>query len=168
MIKYKGYSNLVELAQPGVFALVHYRTKAMYIGYSNNMLVSISDHLSKAKTGTHECKELNKMFKNLRLYVIEYSNSPKVRAAYWYKQYSSLGITLYNQRVPVNYKARIEVGSDYLVYVKIVTNRNDALVLGVFTTMAEAKQFYDIVASQEQIVPIYATNELTRKYVEEQ
>lgn len=167
MIKYKSYSNLLELGQSGVFALVHYRTKAMYIGYSNDILISVSHHLAKARAGQHECKALNKQYKNLRLYVLEYSNDPKIRCSYWYNYYSNLGYHLYNRRSPVKYKLRIEIGSNYLVYVKIVTSRNDSQVIGVFSTLDEATEFYNFVLTQEQLRPILADNELTRKYVEE-
>lgn len=168
MFKYKGYSNLVELNQPGVFALVHVRTKSMYISYSNNILKSVSEHLSHAKKGTHVNSNLNKQYKNLRLYIIEicdYSNC-KYQCAYWYKYYKDQGYNLYNKRKPVQYRVAIEIDiRTYKVLVQLVNKRKERIVLGVFDKVQEAEQFALLVQSQEVIRPLYATNELTRLYV---
>ena len=170
MFKIRSYSNIVELAQPGVFALVHVRTGTMYITYSNNMLTSISSHISRAKIGTHECAPLNKQFKNLRLYVLEYCeySNIRVRHAYWYNLYKALGHKLYNRVPPVQYKARVIVTKDFFVHVELINKNKDILILGVFDKISDANEFCTLVNSQVPIAPMYATNELTRKYVEVQ
>lgn len=163
MIRYNGYSNLVDLNQPGVFALVHVRTKRMYLSYSNNMLTAVGDHLSKAKAGTHTNNNLNKQYSNLRLYIIEVCDSNTVRSqyAYWYKKLQPG----YNLVPAPQYRTRIDVDKEYRILVKLVSRSYSAIVLGVFSKMSEAIEFRKLVDSQVHIVPIYCTNELTRTYV---
>lgn len=166
MKKYTGYSNLVTLNQSGVFALVHVRTKSMYLSYSNNILTAVGQHLAKASTGTHDNSFLNKHYSNLRLYIVELcdSNIVKEQYAYWYHKLQPL----YNKVPPVQYRVRIEVDHLYRILVKLVTNSNKHLVIGVFDKMSDAKKFKAHVLEQEYIRVIYASNELTRKYIEVQ
>lgn len=163
MIKYTSYSNLLSLNQPGVFALVHVRTKSMYLSYSNNILTAVGHHLSKASTSTHDNSFLNKHYSNLRLYIIELcdSNIVKEQYAYWYHKLQPL----YNKVPPVQYKVRIEVDHLYRILVKLVTRSNKHLVIGVFDKMEDAKVFRDLVLVQEHIRPVYACNELTKNYI---
>lgn len=166
MIKYSGYSNLVTLNQSGVFALVHVRTKSMYLSYSNNILVAVGQHLSKASTGTHDNSFLNKHYSNLRLYIVELCDSNIVREqySYWYNKLQPL----YNKVPPPQYRVRIEVDHKYQILVKLVSKSGKHLVIGVFDKMEDAKMFKAVVQSQEHIRPLYASNELTRKYMEVQ
>lgn len=166
MKKINSYSNIVSLARPGIFAFVHYRTKSMYITYSNNMLTAISSHITQAQDGVHSNKSMNKYFKNLRLYVIEECDSSNltVQHSYWWKQFEQQGYKFYNTRPPLQYKVRTVILVDYSVQVQLINKNREVLVLGVFDNIQEANTFQQLVQSLDPIRPLYYNNLLTKSY----
>lgn len=171
MKKYSSYSSMAELLQPGVFAFVHARTKAMYLTYSNNMLAAIGTHLQSAQESTHICPSMNKQFKNLRLYIIETCTSrdnAKEQFGYWYRELSKIH-KMYNRVPPTQYRVRVEIDNNAKrIFVKLVSNSNSQIVLGVFNKIEEAETFATVVRSQDYLRPIYSTNSLTISYLQEQ
>jgi hypothetical protein len=165
MVLVSNYSNMKELSQSGVYAFVHHRTKSLYISYSNNILISVSKHISDMKQGIHSNKSLNKYYSNLKLYILEFCSPEdlRIRQSYYYDLYKSQGYKLYNQVPPVKYKTRIVIDpkTKTLVRVDIVNSQNKSSTIGYFDNIHDAESFCKYINSLTPIRPVYATNELT-------
>lgn len=168
MIKLRG--SLIEiLLESGIFGIVNNRNKSIYIGYSLSMLESINRNLSQIRDQVHTCVPHTTKVGNLQVLIIETCTKDqlKLKQSYWISEYRNKGYKIYNTRKPLTYRTRIVIDEDYKVLVQLVNLSKDSFVIGVFNKVQEAVDFTNEVKKNIPIIPIYATNELTVKYLEE-
>ena len=166
MIKLKG-SLLEILLESGIFGIVNNRNKSIYIGYSHSMLESINRNLSQIKDQVHTCIPHTSKVNNLQVLIIETCTKDqlKLKQSYWISEYRNKGYKIYNTRKPLTYRTRIVIDEDYKVLVQLVNLSKDSFVIGVFNKVQEAVDFTNEVKKTTPIVPIYATNDLTKQYL---
>ena len=80
--------SLSDLIQPGIFGIIHNRN--IYIGYSNNLLQSVSRQLTSIQERVHT--HINADIKDVQLVIIETTTSNlKLRQTYWCDYYKAQG-----------------------------------------------------------------------------
>lgn len=88
-----------------------------------------------------------------------------------YKQkYMNDGYEVISSKQYINYRVGIRYGKRFHEALVVLYNkRGDKKVVGVFSSITDAKEFVDrYYKGQELVVPVYSTNKETREYVEKE
>jgi hypothetical protein len=166
--------SLVQHTNKGVYIVINHDLKRCYIACSTNILGSIERLIRDFKTD----KKYGDLYKdyttNLETFDIQIletieedckSDYLRVRLAYWCKQYEDNGYTLYNAYKGLIYRVNTVVGQHNKIYVEVVGKADKRIVVGVFDKVYWADKFVQEKLSTFPIYPVYATNELTIKFL---
>ena len=146
---------LKSLCHPGIFCFYNRKKNKAFITVSVNVGQKVSEVLKKLETDNFNCVELVADKDDLELIVLEtyrHINSKVAykilmkELAYWQDYVQKQGIDLYDHKFPtVTYKARLNFATDDkgkdLILVEATTKRYDKLLVGVFSSIPEAKDF---------------------------
>jgi hypothetical protein len=158
------YNSIVDLIQPGIYGIINNRN--VFIGYSNNILQSVSSQLAMIQSGTHTY--IKDPIDQLQIVIIETNPiSLKISQTYWADYYKTQGYQVLNNKRLLRYKIRTRVDNNFQVIVELVSKRNNAKVVGVFAKVSEAEAYCKLLQQNDPIVPIVCTNDLTSKYLKE-
>jgi len=162
--------NLLHLPEMCIFGLVNESGKKIFIGYTINIVTSLSKLIKEYKSSNKE------LFK-LPLIIIEKitdKHNLLVRYNYWCKYYSNKGYLLYKKPANrVNFKIRIDLSKDFrmlkhtrhLFYVKILSRRYREHIIGVFDKIYDAEAFIADKYPNGIDDIIYSNNNLTKEYM---
>lgn len=177
-----------ELPSASIFGIYNPKKKKVLVTFSLNTTKGVAAMMSDLKDGSYKDNEMCQDYDDLQLIVLETiehtSNSVDIKSIfrlhmfYWQNHIESIGLTHYGKRYNyINYKSRLSHGVNYsgkpVVYVNLVTNRNNSFVVGVFKNISDAKQFakgYLDTQKEEvgYIYPVYARNNLTKEFLIEE
>ena len=168
-------NELHKLPEGCIFALFNPDRAKAQLFLCKNGLLRIQQIINDLRNNEHSCKELCNDLNNLQLTILETNNDQdilRLHMQYWFDYIESVGLTPYKKHTYLKYKARITVGYDYdakkRVFVELVNRRNESFVVGVFKKMYEAKEFKDqYFDTQKYVFPVYANNDLTKKFSEQ-
>jgi hypothetical protein len=156
--------SLSDLIGSGIFAIIDNRN--IFIGYSSNMLQAVSLQLESIKEGSHSY--ISSPISDIQVALIETTSTDlKARQTYWCDHYTKEGYTVLNTKRLLRYRTRIRIDHNYNVLVELVSKNKQSQIVGVFAKVSEAKAFVTFLESNSPIVPITASNQLTRKYLED-
>lgn len=169
------FRQFMGLCRPGIYVLIDNRHKRVAVVHTNDLLRSISTTITQIKNNTHPCKKINEHKDWLSLEIletIEDRTNRYLRHGYWMNFYTKMGYKPFYYKKALEYKVKLDVEPDFtpghnnlLAYVHLITLRRDRLPVGVFNTVEEAKEWIETTyRPMEQIIPVYATNELSREY----
>lgn len=170
---------LRDAPKSAVFALYNPKKKKVFVTLARNYLKRISTLVTELNDGSFKDNEMCQDFQDLKLILLETSNHPNTAANqerfrlqmhYWQEYVEKLGLSHYGKRhIYVKYKPRITTGLNYegdqVVFVTLVSKRNDKTTIGVFDNAFDAQEFKkEYLDTQSYIYPVYALNDLTRRY----
>lgn len=163
--------QLLNLPQRAVIALINDQDKVVYITHSSCVVESLGKLIRQLQDKTHNCISLIIDREKLRfevLEVVQNIDALGVRTRYWIDQYVAKGFGLYSKPNAVKYRLRVEYDDYARVIVKAVNTRNKGYVIGVFRNLGLANQWIEnTYKDKDYIIPQYATNELTKSYLEQ-
>lgn len=170
------FQKLVSQPRSAIFALYNRKENRVYLTLAKNYLKHIATIATDLQDGTFKHRKMQEEKDNLELIVLEtlppYEyETLKMHMHYWYLHCKDLGMKFYTKKCHVIYRANTSIGLDYdgntVIFVNLVTRRNDKIVVGVFEKMHEAEKYIEDYLETSYIVyPVYATNELTKRYIE--
>ena len=162
--------QLYRLPKACIYVLRNDRKKCVYISYSRNFITSLSRNIKEMQDKVHVYPPLNK-YKHWELDIIEtlnYNHSI-LDISYFIgvqvELYKHLGYDVKTHKNVMKLRFRVDIGQDFRVYCKLITKGYNEYVMGVFNNMIEAEGFIEQYINMSIIIPIYATNELTRNYL---
>lgn len=167
------FNTMYKIPSKGIYCLINKTNKRIYIKHSFDICMSISRVLGDIRGKKSIYKQLIKDASKLQFLYLEDINIDdsitdiQVKMDHHVKDYLSQGYSLYNSKYKlVKFKVSIEVSEDLkLVYVKLCSrNKNTYITVGVFDKMYDAEEFAACFDAMDVIRPVYASNELTRKY----
>lgn len=166
------FQELSNLPLKCIYGFVNETDKRIYIGYSSNILNTLSRKLMELKSSNNVIKyDWDKLdFKIIE--EIHSSNNLRIRYEHWVKEYNKNGYQMYREYKAVNYKLRIEVLHDVLMegtrkyrfYVKIVSRGSRELIVGIFDNKEDMDVFIELHYKSIDYI-IYANNNLTKEYL---
>jgi len=175
--------NLTELANLpncSVFALYNSKKNKVQLMYAKNTLTKLAKTIDELRNNTHSNKELCNDLDDLEFVLLEtYPDELTCRELmnYWFDYVvNEEGMELYSKRNYLSYRPKVTVSVfsyDYLnpdrvdrVYVELVNTRGKGFVVGVFDNVPDAEEFKKIyLDSQKFVMPVYATNKLTKAFM---
>jgi len=165
-------TDLAKLPYISVFCLYNPKKNKVYLAHTNNMLLRFAKLIDELRQHHHSNKELCEDIDDLELVILETYHDiehARLHMSYWKNYVTNVeGMELYNNNNYLTYRTRIyEDVYNERIYVELVNARNQSFVIGVFDHMIEAKEFKASLDKSEFIYPYYATNELTKKYLQD-
>lgn len=166
------FNTMYKLPRCGIYGLVNHKYKRIYISHSQDICTSIARLLRDIHHKITIYKQFIKDASKLEFVYLENINNCdskidiQMKEVYYIQQYKQLGYELYNtkNRLP-NFKVMINVNEDLnRVYVQLVSRIYKKYTVGVFNNMNEAMEFSTVFEKMDIIIPVYATNDLTREY----
>ena len=164
-----------------IFAFYNPTKKKVYLSYARNSIKRIASIMSDLRDGTFSNTEMCEDYLELELIVLETSSNKnsldsqavfRLHMDYWQNYVEKLGLSYYGKRsVYVQYKPRLTHGFDYegkkVVFVNLVTKRNDSFIVGVFNKTPDAKEFVSTYLDSQgsYILPVYSYNDLTKGFM---
>lgn len=167
------FEEIYSYNSPGVYALINAQDKKIYVGYSANMLRSVSELVGRCSKNIAVCPlelaGLSEDIGKLRLEILETStdyNTKKlrIRMAFWVNKYLGDGWELYRKYRGLRYKIRTYIGRDMSVYVEAKSQSNVCTILGVFETVRRADRFIETFYPDGVEEFIFANNYLTAEH----
>lgn len=166
----KVFKAMYEMPRRGIFILINEKKKCLYISYSKNLVTSVARNVREMQDKVHIYKPLNRNIRDWRFEIIEtlyYEDtildiSCKINS--FIEIYKQLGYEVKTHTNIVQLRFRVDIGEDYKVYCKLVTKGHNEYVMGVFNNMEEAEEFIIQYRNMKVLLPVYASNELTRDY----
>lgn len=158
------------MAVAGVYIIANHRRRKIDVRHSINCLESISKQLSRIQDGTHEIKELIEDQNDLMIEILEKTSEYRerlLRHTFWLDFYKECKYEFYYLRSGLRYKVRIDV-ENYEVRVKLQNQNHDSIIVGYFQSMDEAHEFVEKHYETPIYKIIYASNELTERYLSKQ
>jgi hypothetical protein len=131
-----------------------------------NCLDSMARHLTQIRKKTHPCKQLIQDRSKITFKILDTIDDPQLRLlchTYWSNKYKDSGYSFYRFRPALTLRAKVSV-EDYQARVKLQNANHDSFVVGCFDSITEAESFLQAYYSHKAAYPVYAANELTRKY----
>ncbi len=163
---------MYKLPRSGIYGLVCHKSKLVYISHSKDICTSISRLLRDIHSRNCIYKQLIKDASKLEFIKLENINNCDTlvdihtKIDFFVQRYKQEGYSLYNTKHRYQqFKVKIEVGSDFLVYVKLVSKLYKKIVVGVFDKMYEAEEFATVFDTMDIVKPVYSINDLTRNYI---
>lgn len=155
-----------------IYALICEENMKVYISYSKNVVTSLGRLLSDLQDKKSIYKHLIEDAPKLKFKVLDSINIDDridiaVKIDHQVTLYKQLGYSLYNDKYKLQkFKVAIEVDDDLSrIFVKLKSdNRTKSVVVGVFDKMWDAEEFACCFDSMDIIKPVYATNEMSKKY----
>lgn len=161
--------NLVKIKVGGVFGLVDKKSKRAYIGYSGNILGSVSRVVAEVLGGVFKYRNID--LNRFDLDVLESGvniETAKLHHQYWVDGFKARGYEIINAggKKPSRVRARLFY-SPGIVEARLVNTRGDSCLVGVFLTKAEATEFIETYYGEHNTYqyPVIATNSLTKERV---
>jgi hypothetical protein len=162
--------TLLSLPKMAVIGLINDQDRVVLITHSSCVVESLGKLIRQLKEKTHTSMNMIIDREKLRFVVLEEvqeRNALSVRTRYWVDQYVAKGYGLYGKINAVKYRLRVEYDELGNVLVKAVNTRNRGYVIGVFRNLGLANQWItNTYKEKEYIIPQYATNTLTKSYLE--
>lgn len=167
------FKIMLNTPSKGIYCLINHRNKRVYLKYSQNICMSLSRVLADIRSKNTIYKQLIKDVKKLQFLYLEDINineddlSLHLKLDFYVQKYMDLGYSLYNNKHKLaRFKVAIEVTEDLKSVHVVLTSRNrkKRIVVGVFDKMYDAEEFAASFDAMDVIRPIYAVNELSRKY----
>lgn len=126
----------------GIFAIINEQDKRVYIGCSTRLHQRIGTINGEILEGTWKYKQMI-VDKNCLVFLVLDNNPDKLFVKYFIDQYKKKKYTVYNdtERLPLEYRFRLEILSQDRVIVVAVNKRNDKIVLGEFDRIMPAREF---------------------------
>lgn len=167
------FNTMYKLPRSGIYSLVNEKDKRVYISHSKDICTSISRLLRDIHSKNIVYKQMIKDAPKLQFNKLENINNYDTlvdihtKLDYFIQGYKQRGYSLYNTKHKyLQLKVSIEVGEDLdVVYVKLISSLHKKIVVGVFEKMYEAEEFATLFETMDVVKPVYAINELTRKYI---
>lgn len=178
--------NIRDLPRSAVFALYNPKKKKVYVTLARNFIKRLAAVTNELRDGSFKLDEMCQDYDDLELIVLETSNSMdtaetqkvfKLHMFYWQNYVEKLGLTHYGKKYTyVRYKPRLTHGINYsgipVVFVNLISTRNDSFIVGVFENYFDGKNFSDEYLSKQQndhgyIYPVYACNDTTKEFLKE-
>ncbi len=169
------FKLLRAIPECGVWALINHRTKKLVLFVADDILGAIARNVRLIKDGEHDVKDLHRDVRSLNvevLSVVKDKEHQLLHMEHFYNIYRNRGYTSYRKVKGLQYSPRVVVERDKLgghelyAYVYLVNRHNDKKVMGVFKNVDDANIFVSYAFKRSVVVyPVYARNELTRKYV---
>jgi len=162
-------TDLLNLANPGIFALINYYEKKVYLGHGKNMLDSIQKLLAQYN------KDLSHLpIDRMELKVLEETGDETVRhfrLSYWNDYYLSNGYTMYRPIKPHSYKLYYELKDvseinnfQYRAFLYLAKN-DKKILLGLFKSKEDMdkwkRKYYPNDIVQDYIMVV---NKETKDY----
>ena len=161
---------LSNLPKTAVYGLINEKDKAIYLTHCRDVIVSLNRIMEGLRNGSNETGLLEDYRNNKLDIVILNTESDKLRQLQlieWYKdEYRNKGYKLYNNHVYIRYTVTTEINGKF-VYVVLKNGAKSKTIVGVFKSIWEAKEFINGSYPSKIYFPIYASNDLTKKYLAE-
>lgn len=161
------------IGEPCIGALENPKTKTVYIFHTENLSLYLAQIFTKLKSKKHGDDLMVKDYKKLKLVILEtclgdVGDSQKWDLLYWWQKYKSDGWTFYGDgSAPVGTKPILTLTTSG-VLVQLRNKAYNRFTVGVFSTMDEAEEWVGIFYNEDnQVVPVWACNDLTVKYFKE-
>lgn len=170
------FQTLLNQPRSAIFALYNRKTNRVHLTLAKNFVKHLSTISMGMQDGTFKHKQMVRDKDDLEVVVLETLpphelETLRIHMHYWYLYCRDLGMKFYTKKCHIIFRPRTRIGLDYngntVVFVELVTRRNNAEVVAVFEKMYEAEEYIRDYLVGEFIVPVYATNELTKSYVTE-
>lgn len=151
----------------GLYCFINKEDKRLYITWSIDLLRSVTRHIGMLCSGVHNYRNMQLDCNKLEFEFIETIEDDRsdisLKYQYWVEYYKELGYTLYAENQVSKYKVVIKIKKS-LVYVTLKSTYYTNIVVGVFNNMPEAEEFASIINNLKIISPIYAINDLSKKF----
>lgn len=132
--------TLLTLPKKCIYGFVNDQDKAVWLGYTTNLLVALERNIARLKTGVHEASgDLSK----LRFAIIEtISNEQDIRLQYgcWVNLYRNKGYKLYRSFNAKKFRVKYDFSTSGVV-VYLVSPGYNKLEVGRFNTLENANLF---------------------------
>lgn len=170
-----------KLCKPGAFCLYNRQKGKVFFAISRNIAAYLSELIVELETSEHLCQELIDDREFLELIVLEtYESIHPVQAyhllrsevPYWRNYIDGIGLKFYNKNFQfIEYKAKWSLAKDHTgtdrIVVEASTKRGNSIVVGVFDSIFEAKDFIRLYYSISYPKIVIANNEFTKRYLSE-
>lgn len=137
----------LSIHNQGIFAIVNHHSKYVYVGYSARLHQRLGIIQSEILEGTWKYKQMI-LDKDCLVFCLLDSSPDKLFVKYFMEQYQKEGYKLYNEdeRLPLEYKFRIEILEGKRALVVAVNKRNDKIILGNFDRIMPAREFLKYIS----------------------
>lgn len=162
--------NLVSIPKKSIYCFVNRNDKKIAIFFSRNTLASLSRNMEKFVQNLNiETTEFE------IIETINHDNDLRVRFDYWCAKYRNEGWEVLNQFRAVHYKALIEARVNLLsgdiskayAVVLLRSRGYKEIIVGLFDSVSDAKKFLKKKYRRNIVSIIYADNEYTKHFREE-
>lgn len=169
------FSSLLKLPRICVFALENKEEKSIYIGYSSNLLSSLSNLTKSINLKSSNMYDHKDKLNLIILEEFDYKHSKlelKIRYQYWVDYYSNAGYNLYRNyraiKLSVNYSISRHYSNNHklLFYVYLCSSRSNRFIVGVFDNKQDMDEFIGAHYSSNIFRLVYASNDLTKEFHE--
>lgn len=136
---------LMNLSQPGCYAIINEKHKMFHIKTSQNVLTSLATTLSDIFNKTYHIKQLSKDLKyiNIKLLQLGELKDEKVTRLKWYKLLLSKGYKPYTLIASAHYTKKAVLLDNGKAQVRLVTRGKRAVPIKDFNSMQEAIEYMD-------------------------
>ncbi len=152
-------AHLDRFCVAGVYAISNPKTKKVYLGYSENILISIGHIAMDMKVGRYKFRDMSKDRKSLNIEIVQICTKEESRLVMTskLKEFISLGHIEYRKTPIAKLKVvtRLEItGVVPVVIVALRNSRGKDIVVGRFDTMDQANSFVSECYPTSEIVKI--------------
>lgn len=162
--------DLLDIPECGIYALIHEKSKRIFLYYSNNMSSHLMRLVQNLKYGRVREPHLKRYRKDYQFEIIEKlpipaSNQERLLQRFSLreieKKYKDLG---YQVVVPCNtpkFKFFVILDSNF-IKLFIINKNNDRILLGVFSTKKECDSYVEFLGTPKYVI---CNNRLTLDYM---
>lgn len=167
------FKIMLNVPSKGIYCLINEVDKLVYIKHSVDITMSIARVIADIRSKNIVYKQFIRDRKKLKFIFLEELKGDEslldihLRIDSHINNFNKQGYKLYNSKYRISrFKVNIEVQEDLHTIHVILASRNrlKKIVVGVFDKMYDAEEFATQFDNMEVVRPVYASNELSKKY----
>jgi hypothetical protein len=178
-MQYIDYSVINEFPSNCLYGFIDEEGKSFYLFHSSNALLELAKQLTDLRDNIHKCLELQGLFNSNKLKLIVYKAYSPETSQYTVRAEYTIVVTNLETQGWKNMRGEYKAGEfklkayvytlpktkEPLFYVIAESKRKEKIVLGVFDTINDGKDWITAhFPSKDMIVPVFADNDRTKAY----